>query len=383
MKLLYLHDKSIDSDKANVIQVLHMCYAFAELGQQVCLAIPANSCESDDLRQAVRHQIGKDINFSIKSYRNISIGRRLSMLGSYPGARQLLKSAKADCCFVRNPVLINATLKRNLPTIFESHNASIHDNFLLNVFWTGNLVKNCKQKKLLKFIAISESLAEKWKAKGIPPHKVISLHDGVDIDSFRIPSDIRKLRTQLGLPANKKIVLYGGSLYADRGIDKILALAKNFIHTCFAIIGGSQKNIDYYTKRAQQQKITNIIFAGRVPHHKVRHYLMAADVLLMVWSTKVRTINYCSPLKMFEYMAAGKIIVGHGFPTIREVLTDGKNALLVNPDSFDELKAKLALALSYSYPNNLAANARRLALEKYSWKTRASKILASINVNYG
>lgn len=382
MKLFYLHDKPIDSIKANIIQVLHMCYAFAELGQQVCLAVPANACGSEDLREVAGNQIGKDINFLIKSYRKVSIGGRLSMIGAYPGVRQLLKAENTDYCFVRNPVLVNTTLKHGLPTIFESHNANIHDNYFWNYLWTNNLVRNCKQKNLRKFITISRCLAERWKTKGIPPEKVIVLHDGVDVDSFQPMSDESELRKQLGFPTDKKVVLYAGSLYANREIVKVLDLARAFPDTCFVIIGGSQEQAGYYAKQAQRQQITNIMIVGRVPHHKVRKYLMAADVLLMVWSTKVRTINYCSPLKMFEYMAAGKVIVGHSFPTIREVLTDGKNALLANPNSFDELKAKLTEALSYGYPNDLAANAKKLAFEKYSWRIRASKVLASVNVNY-
>ena len=58
----------------------------------------------------------------------------------------------------------------------------------------------------------------------------------------------------------------------------------------------------------------------------------------MIWTDKTNTMNYCSPLKLFEYMAAGRIIVGHDFPTISEVLTNNETALLVPPDSFEALR---------------------------------------------
>jgi glycosyltransferase involved in cell wall biosynthesis len=95
----------------------------------------------------------------------------------------------------------------------------------------------------------------------------------------------------------------------------------------------------------------------------------------MTWTKKVKTINYCSPLKMFEYMAAGRIIVGYGFPTIKEVLDDGKTALLADPDSFDELKAKLKRALEADSIEGIAERARDLALNRYSWDQRAKSIL--------
>ncbi len=78
-------------------------------------------------------------------------------------------------------------------------------------------------------------------------------------------------------------------------------------------------------------------------------------------------------------MATGRTIVGPGFPTILEVLTDGQNALLANPDSFEELKSKLSKALKMPLNNKIGSAARKLALDKYTWKKRAEKMLSDIN----
>ena len=80
-------------------------------------------------------------------------------------------------------------------------------------------------------------------------------------------------------------------------------------------------------------------------------------------------------------MAANRIIVGHGFPTIKEVLIDGKTAYLANPESFDELSGKLEKALNDKYPSKIADNARKLVLKHFTWKRRASAILQSIKLN--
>lgn len=380
MKLLYLHAASIDSNKANVIQALHMCCAFAELGLDVCLAIAADVSDPTLVRELVRKKIGKDVNFAVKPYPKISFCGRLSMIGGYPGVRHLLTTEEADYCFVRNAVYINATIKQEIPTIFECHVPVIHDNSLWDFVWTHNFLKNCNQATVVKFIAISQRLAESWIRKGVPPEKVIVLHDGVDVDSFNPAPDPKSLRKRLGFSSSKKIVLYAGRLYADQDVERILLLAERFPQACFVVIGGPAKRASYYAGVARQQQISNVHFSGPVPHLQVKDYLFAADVLLMIWNTKIRTINYCSPLKMFEYMAAGRIIVGDGFPTIHEVLSDGKNALLANPNSFDELTMKLRHALNMTYPNQMAMNARRLAFERYSWKIRASQILNSLGV---
>jgi len=380
MRLLYLHGQAIDTWEANVIQVLHMCCAFSESGVKVTLAVPGRIGDEKQILDAARNQIGKNVCFAVRPYRKFTLCGRFSMVGGYREAGCMLRAERTDYCFTRNPVYLNAALKHGIPTIFESHDATIHNNAPWNALWTRNLIRNSHHRQFIKFIAISHRLADEWTARGIPPDKVVILHDGVDIDSFHLVSGQAAVRKQLDLPPGKKIVLYTGSLFADRGVERILDLARYFRNASFVIVGGPEERTKYYADEARKQRLPNITMVGRIAHHKVKEYLTAADVLLMIWSSKVRTINYCSPLKMFEYMAAGRIIVGDAFPTIREVLTDGKNALLADPNSFCDLKDKLSQALDYAYPNAIAASAKRLAFERYSWKSRAEAILNSIGV---
>ena len=98
----------------------------------------------------------------------------------------------------------------------------------------------------------------------------------------------------------------------------------------------------------------------------------------MIWSKDVPTINYCSPMKVFEYMSSGNLIVGHGFITIKEILTDGKNAYLADPDSYHELSAKLKIALNEIGQTDIGLKARRLAKANYSWDKRAKTIIETV-----
>ena len=135
MRLLYLHDTPVDCDTANVIQVLHMCYAFAEVGVEVTLAIPANGNNSLHIRKIIKRKIGKDVDFNIRPYRKITFGGKFVKIGAYPGIKQIVKTENADYCFVRNPIFVNAPIKYNIPTIFEVHEAIFHDNPIWNFFW--------------------------------------------------------------------------------------------------------------------------------------------------------------------------------------------------------------------------------------------------------
>ena len=378
MRLLYLHTAPIDTQAANIIQVLHMCRAFSELGHDVTLALPKPRATGRTVEELARAKLGQPCGFDIITYRRLTLGGRMAEPGGYPAVVRILKRHRADLCLVRSPACLSASLGRGVPTVFEAHTVSYHRNPLLDLLRTRNLVRNSKRRHLALFVAISENLARAWIAKGVPADRVLALHDGVDPEGFSVEEDVEPLRARLGLPSRRKIVVYSGSLYADRGIDRMLALAGTFSDVTFVAVGGPGDRVELYRRQARSEGLDNVVFVGHVPHCRVKDYLAAADVLLMTWSRQVRTIDYCSPMKVFEYMAAGRVIVGDGFPTIREVLTDGEDAFLVDPDSFPDLVEAMGKALSLGYPNQMADRARRLVLEKYTWKERARRILERI-----
>jgi glycosyltransferase involved in cell wall biosynthesis len=107
---------------------------------------------------------------------------------------------------------------------------------------------------------------------------------------------------------------------------------------------------------------------GQVPNRDVPTYLWAADVLVMPYTSQTPTVRYMSPLKMFEYMAAGRPIVATDFPVVREVLRDGHSALLVAPDSAEALRAGLQRVLSDPSLQRRLADAAREAAKAYSWR---------------
>jgi len=381
MKLLYLHNVPLDSERANIIQVLYMCDAFSKLGVDVKLAIPASSMPMNNrnISTLVQEKIGRTNNYPIILFPRYTIAGRFSSLGGYFSIKKILKKTETDICFVRIPLYLQLSMKAGIPTIFEFHNSLLHTRSkIMDKYWKRKLIKYAQSDKLLKFLTISQALSDHWVRNGIPFNKQLALHDGIDEEEFKNTKTRDEARKELGLISNEKMVLYAGSMYPDRGIEDILKLAKIFSTARFFVLGGPEDSKRYFEMKIRDEKISNINFKGWVPREIIKNYLFAADILLMIWTRKVPTINYCSPLKMFEYMAVGRIIVGHAFPTIKEVLTDGYTAYLVDPDSFQELCEKLKKALNDNYPSEMAKRARTLALKKYTWNKRASKIIDSI-----
>jgi glycosyltransferase involved in cell wall biosynthesis len=104
--------------------------------------------------------------------------------------------------------------------------------------------------------------------------------------------------------------------------------------------------------------------------------LSEADVRVLPNPSSALSRDFTSPLKLFEYMAAGRPIVASDLPAIREVLTDGRNAVLFEAGNPQALTAAIRrIKADPDLGQRLAATA--LAdVREYAWARRAEKLEA-------
>ena len=81
---------------------------------------------------------------------------------------------------------------------------------------------------------------------------------------------------------------------------------------------------------------SKVIITGYIPQNKVPELLAAIDVAVLPYPRFPKELWF-SPLKMYEYMAAGKAIVASKYGQIADVLEDGRTGFLVEPGDVDEL----------------------------------------------
>lgn len=380
-KLLYLHNSPIIPGKANINQVIQMCNAFANNHFEVTLVVPHSGIDELETQKI----LSKDFNVT----RNIEIifikkfSRSVDWIDKYTyhlRIDKIIDTVRPDLCYVRNTFFLKTCLKHKIFTIFEAHNNLMHEKKkILNWYISKKLLRLSKNKHNILFITISQALAKFWIQSGVPEAKVISLHDGFNSEVFGKENVNRseEIRKRYGIQ-NKKIIVYAGSLNPERGMEDILFLAHNLQNCNFLIMGGPLNYQLFYEKIASENGLNNIKFTGFIKHAEVGDYLMIADVLLALWTNRVKTINYCSPLKLFEYMATGKNMVVSGYPTIKEVVDDGVTAFVAEPDNKKELLKKTIEALNYGYPSKIAYRAKQLANSEYSWEIRVKKIISEL-----
>ena len=117
-------------------------------------------------------------------------------------------------------------------------------------------------------------------------------------------------------------------------------------------------------------------------------YFLASDVLVMPYSSGVTIRDgteagkFTSPLKLFEYMAAGKPIVATGVPPVLEILRPGENSVITPPDDEEEFVRVLGLVLADSELRARISEGARSDAAEYTWEKRVEKIIDKLSVRF-
>ena len=143
-------------------------------------------------------------------------------------------------------------------------------------------------------------------------------------------------------------------------------------------------NPDNYIQRAladEHDVARRVVFHGAVEPGRRFEWIHQVDICLLPLTETSIGGRYTSPLKLFEYMAAGKAIIVSDLPSMRQVLTSERDALLVpvgDPQAFARAIERMLQDTALCACLSMVARARA---EAFSWHKRAETILLFITVN--
>jgi glycosyltransferase involved in cell wall biosynthesis len=373
MKIVYISSSIIPSRTANSIHVMKMCQAFATSGNEVVLLAPHDKKNYEPGVDDVFGYYGVERCFEIVKIPWLSFKGK----GYYYGVLAARKAhqVKPDMVFGRNLAGCAFSAFVGLPVMFESH-APIAENGR-TAEWLFN--KLSRHISLRSFIVITHSLKEHYLSTH--PHLAGKIHvapDGADPVSPNI--------SPVALPnAGKRLqVGYVGNLYKGKGMEVITELARLCDWADFHVVGGAAEDISFW-KTANSDR-ANISFHGFVPYRKAISFQKAFDVLLLPnqesvkahGSGRVDIASWTSPLKLFEYMAAGKPIICSDLPVFHEILTHEHNALLCAPGEADKwVRALERLRDDQLLREELASQASHEFMKSYTWQARARQLIGS------
>jgi glycosyltransferase involved in cell wall biosynthesis len=177
--------------------------------------------------------------------------------------------------------------------------------------------------------------------------------------------------------AKRRGVVYAGQLYAWKGVPTLIEAMAYVPDAALSVVGGNKPDeLAQVRALAEQHGVAGRVnFVGHVPHAEVETYVRSARVAVIPLGSDLLARRFTSPIKVFEYMAAGTPIVATNLPTIREVLRDEENALLCPAADARAMAAQIARLLADdALAQRLRLKARQ-ELSRYTWDERARRIL--------
>jgi glycosyltransferase involved in cell wall biosynthesis len=203
--------------------------------------------------------------------------------------------------------------------------------------------------------------------------------NGVDPAQYESLPDAAGARRQLGLE-EKLTVGFTGHIYPGRGADLLFDLAQRMPDVNFLWVGGTPDEVNHWRGGLSEVGASNVTMTGFVENSRLPLYQVAADVLLMPYGRSISASSgqdiaeVINPMKMFDYMAAGRAIVSADLPVIHEVLNEG-NAIFCEPGNADTWEKTLrGLLADGSRRLALGAQARK-DVTRYTWLARARRAL--------
>jgi glycosyltransferase involved in cell wall biosynthesis len=214
-------------------------------------------------------------------------------------------------------------------------------------------------------LAVTDVLRGHVLAAGADPARVRVVPNGVVLERFSPAAEAGKRMPVLG---------FVGFVRDWHGLDAVLrGMAEHAdMPVGFTVVGEGPARPGLEALAASLGVADRVRFTGLVPHEDVPATVAEFDIAL-----QPRVVDYASPLKIFDYMAAGRAIVAPDQPNIREILAHERTALLFDParpgamwDAVARLLADKALR------TRLGAAARtELEVRDFTWRGNAERIV--------
>lgn len=256
-------------------------------------------------------------------------------------------------------------------------------------------------------VTISDVLRDELLARGVPPERIVSYPNCIDPEMFDPArfsgEEISELKRRHGVADDAIVVMFIGTFGQWHGaevlaeaIRRLLDEERDWIEkkkVRFLLVGDGLKMPEVRKALGDHARGPYVILVGLAPQHEAPLYLAASDILVSPHVANADGSRFFgSPTKLFEYMAMGKAILASDLDQIGDVLAGGVQVdALAGGETAANSTAPAVLArsgdtgqivdgLKFLVENKeqrlmLGANARRLALERYTWRHHTRAIL--------
>lgn len=403
-RLTYIANARLPTEKAHGYQIIKMCEAFSHNDKQVELVYPFRFQPSG-------------FNVIDNIYRQYSVSRSFKMTRLF-SLDTIFLAGKLPRRFqpLIHLLLIQAFSYAIRASLYLRRNWSDQESILFGrdeyTFWVLSLQRRKIKAKLVYeahtlpgqrwrsarigilknvdgWVVTTQQLKRLYVEAGVPEGKICVAADGVDFGQFAISTSKEEARRNLGLPLERPIIGFIGrfeTMGMEKGIPELIRALpyinrRNSSKALLVCVGGPMEAVPRYERiiHGVGNLSDQVMFVDRRPTMEVPLWIRACDVCTIPWEWNEFSAYYTSPMKLFEYMATGAAIVASDLPSLREVLRDGENALLVPPGDPKGLAHGIQRLLDKPEFAVRIAQQAQMDAKHYTWDIRARKILAFIN----
>lgn len=366
MRTAYIARSVIPSQSANSIHVMKIAEAFSGLAEEFSLIIPECKSEIGSLEESFAYYNVEK--FSISSVK-VDLKNSLQSRYLFPWkAVRLALKKKADVIVTRDPIVAFLAVCLKKKTVLDLHGEIAHlcGRAYRMIKWKG-----FTENKYLHLVMISGELCKYYHEKyHVPMECMTVLPDGYTAKNFNQANENEILKNE------RLSIGYCGGFLTGKGIGIIAQMAREDQENTYHMYGGNRTKAE---KEIKTEFPPNVEFHGYIPNAQVPIMLQKHDILLLPNQEeqicKGEDIGkVTSPLKMFEYMASGRVIIASDIPVLREVLSE-QNSYLVqadNPQAWVETVKHIEKKRQEAIRK---AEQAKKEVNQYSWESRARKML--------
>jgi glycosyltransferase involved in cell wall biosynthesis len=273
-----------------------------------------------------------------------------------------------------------ASRRYGVPLLLEANSPLADEKKALGKVLLHSTARRIEQYLLAnatRTLAVSEVLKSRFmSAYSVPSNQIIVVHNGVDRARFDAAAAQRdRLRRELGI--SDGVVIGAVGFFREwHGIDLLLKAMRHDPEIgarARLMLVGDGPVLSALRELTRTLDLGNrVVFVGSVSHDNVPAYVAAADVVVIP-----RATPYASPLKLFEYMVAGKAIIAPRQQNIEEILTDGRDALFFTPENDAELRAAVRRVVIDTVLSDQLGRGARDTIERVNltWAGNAERIV--------
>lgn len=371
--VVYASNSKLPSRHANSVQVAHMVCALAPLVRNLDVYL------ADGLSRLLHRWTGRTFtHYGLHKPANAQIhfvaNRRHK---PFDTAALTALPKQADLFITRSAPLALAWAEHGRSVLFESH-VPPRDASAVDI---SRLIAAVRAVPGAGVIAISEAVGATYMSWGLPAHKLLIAHDGVDISAFARPAHTSANPGRSGALARlfgariyeRPVMLYTGSLSPQKGAMFLAQAATSLPDTHIALVGGTAEECTALRARTGPA----VFIHSSIAHKDIPALLHDADMLVMPYLDSGDLIPFMSPLKLFEYLASGTPVLAADVPVLRSILDPGRNCQTFTPGSAKALHQAVQTLRHMTQPERQTLQTRQQdTAAHYTWAQRAQKILA-------